>query len=79
MLNPYKAPAGDLGYAPFRTRLRRAFKRALREYRQGLIRENMSARDHIRAWMSVFLICGIALVATFWFIIVLLLRFGVIS
>ncbi len=60
-LNPYEPPHANSIATPFWTRLRKSLGRAYREYRAGLVRENMSSSEHLRTWLSVILLATITL------------------
>jgi hypothetical protein len=60
--NPYEPTTNDPGGLPFRTRLRRALRRALREYRAGLDRQDIGRGEHFMVWLSLLLL-GFVLVA----------------
>lgn len=54
-LNPYEPPKSDLRFNPFHERFWRGLKYAVREYRAGLMRENLSLGEHIQAWLALIL------------------------
>ena len=63
MTNPYEPPNRDVRYLSFGTRLFRALRAAFREYRTGLVRENMTTFEHLWAWVSLFCLAFLLLVS----------------
>ena len=55
--NPYQPPRAVARRAPFLVRFRRATDRAVKEYRAGLTRENISGLALFRAWLTLILFC----------------------
>ncbi len=62
MTNPYEPPNREVRYLPFGTRLFRALRAAIREYRAGLVRENMTTFQHFHAWVSLLCLAFLLLV-----------------
>lgn len=62
MVNPYRPPSTEIRLRPFWTRLKRALRLAVVEYRSGLQRYQISGRDHVRAWITLILLFFILLV-----------------
>jgi hypothetical protein len=56
MTNPYEPPNREVRYLPIWTRIYRATRAAIREYRNGLAREQFTTFQHIHAWVSLLLV-----------------------
>lgn len=56
MVNPYEPPKDNSRFLSFGQRFQRALKRALREYRDGLVREKITTLEHLRLWFSLVLV-----------------------
>ena len=55
-LNPYDPPRIDFRFTPFHKRIWNAAKLAIHEYRAGLVRENFTHGEHVKAWLALAMI-----------------------